>query len=162
MTGEPSDQMGSKLEGNKQQPLSIKMAVETQKSETITQITSYHPQLDVPCLEEMYGRDWDFASDMFLTFLEEIAPDFDQLNPLVQQEDWERFYQVAHKVKPSLGMVGLTTLQQKVMQAELIAKQNPEKNKLAELTENILKDLKIYLPIIQQQYRFFQQKAVGL
>jgi len=130
--------------------------------EPIIQIHSYHPKLDKAYLDTIYGRDWEYAADMFLTFLEDIAPNFDRLMPLVEAANWEAYYQVAHKVKPSLQMVGLPALKEKVLTVEVMAKTAPDQVKLRALTVEILMDLEAYFPILKAQLEFLQSKMVEL
>lgn len=131
--------------------------VEEKKS---IQFESYHPQLDKAYLEAIYGDDWEYAADMFETFLQDIYPNFEKLMPLVEKEEWDQYYKLAHKVKPSLQMVGLPALQKKVLAVEIIAKTKPESAKLKIATQEILNEMENFLPIVQQQLDFLQAKMV--
>jgi len=122
--------------------------------------TTFHPRLDVIHLEAMYGQDWEYAEDMFTTFMEEILPNFGKLSPLLESENWESYYKVAHKVKPSLLMIGLPELQKKVNEVELLAKTAPQKEELSLATSNILEELHSFLPVIEQQLKFLRGKLV--
>lgn len=128
--------------------------------ETKIEIVNFHPKLDTDYLSTSYGEDWDYALDMFVTFRDEILPNFEKLTPLLNEENWGQFYQVAHKVKPSLMMVGLTELHQQVQEIEVAAKMTPEKEVLQKKTTQMLKDLEEMLPIIDQQIEFFENKLV--
>lgn len=89
------------------------------------QITS---TLDTARLSELYGDDADYAASMFETFLDDILPEFNEFNELMQQQRWEEGRQLAHKLRPTLGMVGLSDLETALAQLErlIITKVEPE------------------------------------
>ncbi len=129
-------------------------------TESQVEIIDYHPQLDTTYLKTVYGEDWEYAADMFVTFKEEILPNFEKIMPLIEEEKWEQVYQVAHKVKPSLLMIGLTNLHDKVQEIEAMAKTAPDKEQLNIKTTLMLSDLKKMIPIINQQIEFLEGKLV--
>ncbi len=142
----------------KEEQLETKPNIETE--EVDFKITSYHSKLDRNYLETVYGTDWEYAADMFETFMKEILPDFYKLSPLVESENWDGYYKTAHKVKPSLLLVGLTKLTDKVNNVEIIAKTNPNKQVLSTATIAILEELEAYLPYVKAQLSFLEEKMV--
>ena len=133
----------------------------TPKMESKVVIQDYHPQLDTSYLNTTYGNDWEYAADMFVTFRTDILPNFEKLIPLLNEEKWEQLYKVAHKVKPSLMMVGLTALHDEVKEIELIAKTSPDKEKLQSMISKMLTNLEKMVPILNQQIEFLEGKLTG-
>lgn len=130
------------------------------KKEEKVIISSYHPKFDKEHLDTIYGTDWEYAQDMFLTFTKEILPNFYKLPQHLDAEKWVAYQRLAHKIKPSLLMIGLPDLHKKVNAVELLAKSAPDKSQLKKATIEILKDLDEYLPIIDEQLAFLQKKMV--
>ncbi len=69
----------------------------------------YLATLDSKHLQEMYGDDYDYARDMFFTFLTDIRPEIEMLTN--ELTDLSALRKTLHKLKPTFGMVGLTDLQ---------------------------------------------------
>lgn len=108
-------------------------------------------ELNRACLNELYGDDKDYASDMFQTFLSEVVPDFGTLKELIRGEEWESLAKAVHKLKPTLAMVGLTELEKRMLDFEETIKQAPEKEALLAIWKNIFSDINQSLPIIQNE-----------
>lgn len=108
-------------------------------------------ELNRACLNELYGDDKDYAADMFQTFLLEVVPDFDTLIELINNSDWESLAKAAHKLKPTLAMVGLTDLEKRMFDFEDKVRQSPEKENLLAIWKGIFEDIRQSLPIIQQE-----------
>ncbi len=68
-------------------------------------------RLDRQQLNALYEGDPDYAIDMFATFLEDVLPEFTTFDLEVTKANWPAVGRLAHKLKPTLGMVGLTNLQ---------------------------------------------------
>lgn len=124
--------------------------------QTNIEITSYHPHLDVDYLNTVYGDDWEYAADMFVTFRDHILPEFEKLLPYLAAENWEQYFKTAHKVKTSLLMVGMTELQKKIAEVEVLAKTAPVQSELELKTKVILEDLKKIVPVLHQQITFLE------
>ncbi|QMW02944.1 Hpt domain-containing protein [Spirosoma foliorum] len=84
--------------------------------------------LDRDRLSELYGEDADYAATMFETFLDDVLPEFNEFNELMQEQRWEEGRQLAHKLRPTLGMVGLSDLETALAQLErlIITKVEPK------------------------------------
>jgi CheY-like chemotaxis protein/HPt (histidine-containing phosphotransfer) domain-containing protein len=107
--------------------------------------------IDTNRLDELYAGDKEYIVDMFHTFLDDILPDFPALDEYVNQKDWEGLGKHAHKLKPTLGMVGLTQLELNMQVIEKIAKENNEPEKLAELVSQFQKHLKEAVPMLKDE-----------
>lgn len=74
--------------------------------------------LDKGRLLELYGTDKAYPLEMFDLFLVDIVPEILQLPLLAQEEDWPELARQVHKLKPTLGMVGLSWLEEKMGELE--------------------------------------------
>ena len=108
-------------------------------------------ELNRACLNELYGDDKDYAADMFRTFLSEVVPDFNSLADLIKSNERESLAKAVHKLKPTLGMVGLTELEKRMFDFEDRIRQPSEIKELLDTWKNIFKDINQSLPIIRNE-----------
>ncbi len=80
-------------------------------------------RLDRKRLRDLYGTDAAYAADMFSTFLNDVVPELLQLPIVCHSPDRNQLTALAHKLRPTLGMVGLTQLetQLRTLEEDLIA-----------------------------------------
>lgn len=98
----------------------------TEEESTVTKTYENNIFLDNERLTDLYGDDREYAADIFQTFLEDVLPDFQEISNLIHQQNWDALRKLAHKLKPTLGMVGLTELEQLLIGIENQAKEKPE------------------------------------
>ncbi|RRB01251.1 Hpt domain-containing protein [Larkinella rosea] len=82
-------------------------------------------QLDRKRLLQFYEDDTEMMISAMEMFLDEVIPNFLELEKLVEQQDWEALTSLTHQMRPWLGMVGLTLLENKLCDIETMAKQSP-------------------------------------
>ncbi|WP_435353402.1 PAS domain S-box protein [Emticicia sp. SJ17W-69] len=111
--------------------------------------------LDYNRLTQLYGNDKEYAADMFQTFLSDVLPDFLVVNELLNKQDWAALGTSAHKLKPTLGMVGLTTLETQMHEIEKIAKETPDANTLRLLWNDFQVMLEQGIPILEEELTKF-------
>lgn len=109
------------------------------------------PELDQHRLDEIYGADKAYAADMFAVFLSDVLPDFAQIQNLILEQDWSALGKLAHKLKPTLGMVGLTTLEKKLHAIEKQANEYPDQDELQTLWTSVQAELEQSVPIVKQE-----------
>jgi PAS domain S-box-containing protein len=108
-------------------------------------------ELNQSHLDEMYGEDREYASEMFGIFLSEIVPEIDTLPS--QLKDLSAFRKSIHKLKPTLGMVGLTGLLEQLQQIELDCDNHQPFETISNALTHFLTDFKQKLPSVLQQYQ---------
>ncbi len=86
--------------------------------------------LDRARLAEIYGGDAAYAAELFTLFLEVVWPEMAVMETHVAQQDWPALGRAAHKYTPSLGMVGLSVLEEKMRRIEVESKINPQPEQL--------------------------------
>jgi PAS domain S-box-containing protein len=86
---------------------------------------SYNKRLDKNLLKDLYGDDLDYAREMFDTFLNKSLPEVALLKRQLTTENWTELGRLAHKLKPSFGMVGLGDMEEKMQCIEDMAKGYP-------------------------------------
>jgi CheY-like chemotaxis protein len=98
---------------------------------------SFDKRLDTEMLDTMYGDDLEYAFEMFEAFRDNVPNEFRSVKPLLEAEQWPDLARLLHKIKPSFGMVGLSTLEKALERMEHTAKNAPEKTSLLAAYEHV-------------------------
>lgn len=113
--------------------------------------------LDWRHLHDMYGPDLSTASEMFELFLNEIVPEINRLNDLCTERNWAEVARLAHKLKPTFSMVGLTELETKMAQIERSASQNSNNELVAVYCNDIIKHTNESIPLLKNELQKLAQ-----
>jgi PAS domain S-box-containing protein len=105
---------------------------ESSNAAHIPETFTFDARLDRQMLYALYGDDLEYAYEMFSMFFQTAAVEFKDLRPKVEAENWTELSRLAHKLKPSFGMVGLCTLEKLMDRIETDAKGQPNKETLQE------------------------------
>lgn len=79
---------------------------------------AFSPDLDAERLHDLYGTDTEYALDMFDAFFEKMEKEYPQLGVLLQDGEYAALSKMAHKLKPTFPMVGLTGMERHFQQLE--------------------------------------------
>jgi PAS domain S-box-containing protein len=123
------------------QRTAITEGVNTHSSEVEEAVFSYNPRLDKKMLKELYADDLDYAREMFDTFIHKSLPEVALLKRQLSTENWTELGRLAHKLKPSFGMVGLGDMEEKMQCLEDMAKGYPNYIGLYTLLTDFEKEL---------------------
>lgn len=99
----------------------------------VTHTFEFNALLDQHTLRELYADDWGYAFEMFGMFLRYGLKELELMPELLEASDWEALHRLAHKVKPTLGMVGAPDLEKQFELLEMTAKSAPEKEHIQTL-----------------------------
>ncbi|GAB3643480.1 PAS domain-containing hybrid sensor histidine kinase/response regulator [Spirosoma arcticum] len=109
--------------------------------------------LDQPRLLELYGTDRAYLLEMFSLFLTDIAPEFLKLPALCQKRDWAALGREVHKLRPTLGMVGLSRLEEKMEEIERGLQKGIEKDVIVVYCNDIVDGISKIIPMLQRETR---------
>jgi len=90
--------------------LSDMMAKHLNQDVTISNTPStfeYNEALDIGYLKQAYADDYQYALEMFQTFIEIIDDEMLLLKVQIEEMDKEKLKRQLHKIKPTFTMVGL-------------------------------------------------------
>lgn len=90
-------------------------------------------------LNEMADGDNDFINSVVSVFLEEVPEDLGLLEKAIQGRDYEPTYQLAHKIKPNVELLGMEQTRAAAYEIESLGKQQGDFNKI----DKIFKALKV-------------------
>jgi len=106
-------------------------------------------KIDLSYIYDIADGDREFIKEMFETFLK-ITPDIIQQIELAQSDkNWKEVGRLAHKIKPTLMLIGDETLSKKIYELEKEAKQgintfelSDKFYKIKELCSSTIDDIK--------------------
>lgn len=83
---------------------------------------------DLTYLRSISGNDQEFLQEMLQTFVQSIPPVLQEMEDALQETDWKKLSRLAHQIKPSFGLLGISKLKKTVFYIEENAHQgtNPE------------------------------------
>eukprot|EP01095_Lingulamoeba_sp_RSL-Kostka_P002344 TRINITY_DN13190_c0_g1_i1.p1 TRINITY_DN13190_c0_g1~~TRINITY_DN13190_c0_g1_i1.p1 ORF type:complete len:113 (-),score=19.14 TRINITY_DN13190_c0_g1_i1:78-416(-) len=90
-------------------------------------------------LNEMAEGDMDFINSVVSVFLEEVPEDLGLLEKAIESRVYEPTYQLAHKIKPNVDLLGMEQTRAAAFEIESLGKQQGDFNKI----EEVFKTLKI-------------------
>jgi len=106
-------------------------SVSATQPETEKKASSGHLSFDMSVLREFYGDDLEYAKEMFDLFLSESEKSLPSLERAVDRMDGKNIKAIAHRIKPSVRMVGFTNLADHLQNLERAALADDE----AQVTE---------------------------
>lgn len=117
----------------------------------------FNEALDRQRLSELYGGDAAYASEMFSMFLTDIVPDIRKLPSICETKDWTHLASAAHKLKPTLAMVGLSELEEKMRRLENSARQDKDVDLIEEYCHDFMIEIDKVLPILETELQKLSQ-----
>lgn len=120
----------------------------------------YHNELDVNYLLELYEDDYAYAFSMFDTFIADMLPEFDNLLFFAKNNQVENLAKLAHQLKPTAAMVGLSELEKELFALETYLNKSKEVNyhQMTEKAQKIYAHLQAKKEIIIQQHTALKQQ----
>jgi len=117
----------------------------------------FNDSLDQAFLEQMYGGDLSYTVQLFEIFLSQTLLEVEQLRSAVKEEDGKRTFQLAHKIKPTFGMVGLTTTKEILRKIEVYADNPSNFLEIKSLIVEMNDHMKTYIPILEAEVKNMQK-----
>ncbi len=124
---------------------------------------SFDKRLDVAFMNDFYEGDLEHACEMFDIFLNDSLTDLGKLSPALKATNWQLMASLAHKLKPTFAMVGLTQITQYVENLEKSVKQDKPNIQITEsLLNRILLEVNRFKPILEQELLHLKSKVVKI
>lgn len=92
-------------------------------------------------IDEMAEGDVDFINSVISVFLEEVPLDLEGLELALEQENYEQVYQLAHKIKPNVDLLGMEQTRAAALQIETLGKNEANMNEIREVFPALKKDI---------------------
>ncbi|WP_138993898.1 Hpt domain-containing protein [Larkinella sp. C7] len=108
-------------------------------------------QLDRARLLQLYEDDTETLISSIEMFLDEVVPAFQVLENLIEVQDWPGVSAMTHQLRPWLGMVGLTRLEQQLEVIERLAKEKPDYEMIPDAYRNFIQNLEHMQPVLKTE-----------
>jgi HPt (histidine-containing phosphotransfer) domain-containing protein len=92
-------------------------------------------------INEMADGDEDFISSVISVFLEEVPLDLEGLENALEQQNYEQVYQLAHKIKPNVDLLGMEQTRATALQIETLGKNVANMSEIKEIFPTLKKDV---------------------
>jgi PAS domain S-box-containing protein len=115
-------------------------------------VFKFDKRLNSDLLADLYGDDTAYACDMFEMFLTVALPEFATLRIAVAEKNTDEVARLAHKLKPTFGMVGLSDLEQKMQAIEHSAKKKEAPSVWTVLFEDLEKYTQTAIAAVQNDF----------
>lgn len=117
---------------------------------------SFSPALDSSYLFESYANDYVYALDMFETFTNSIPIEIVNLESAAEMNDYPTCRKIAHKIKPTFKMVGLSKLSEQCKSIEYKIDQNRNAEAI-QLIHKITPSMHSAIQLIEQEIEKIKQ-----
>ena len=81
--------------------------------------------------------DKDFIEAVVVAFVEEIPEDLEKFEQEVQAKNYKGIYQVSHKIKPNLDLLGMTQAYEENLQIVTWSKAETNMSEIASMFESV-------------------------
>lgn len=92
-------------------------------------------------LNEMADGDEEFINSVISVFLEEVPQDLEGLENALEQQDYQQVYQLAHKIKPNVDLLGMEQTRAVALQIETLGKNAANMSEIREVFPILKKDI---------------------
>jgi len=92
-------------------------------------------------INEMAEGDEDFINSVISVFLEEVPQDLEGLEAALNEKNHEQAYQLAHKIKPNVDLLGMDQTRATALEIESLGKKEADISRMIELFQILKKDI---------------------
>jgi HPt (histidine-containing phosphotransfer) domain-containing protein len=113
----------------------------------------FNEKIDSDYLFSLYADDYPYMEEVFGTTLEHFDSDFESLKIAFESGSVQDLKKASHKIKPTFGFVGLTTIQEQVKEFEDLCQKVPNTDDLRDDFKQIVATLADSKDIITSEYQ---------
>lgn len=92
-------------------------------------------------INEMADGDQEFINSVISVFLEEVPQDLMGLETALEDENYEQVYQLAHKIKPNVDLLGMEQTRAAALEIETLGKSAANMSHIKNVFPNLKKDI---------------------
>ncbi len=109
--------------------------------------------LDNDKLHELYADDNDFKKIVFESFIDDVQPQFSDLRKAYENKEWSTVGEVAHKIKPAFGMIGLPVYEEKMKSIEKGIKEGADQKQIEAVLLSVLEEVDSIVKIVMEELK---------
>lgn len=92
-------------------------------------------------VKEMAEGDEEFITSVISVFLEEVPQDLESLEKALDVENYEQVYQLAHKIKPNVDLLGMEQTRAAALEIETLGKSEANMSEIQQVFPSLKKDI---------------------
>ncbi|MDV7139409.1 Hpt domain-containing protein [Maribacter sp. TH_r10] len=92
-------------------------------------------------INEMAEGDEDFINSVISVFLEEVPQDLEGLEKALDEQNHHQVYQLAHKIKPNVDLLGMEQTRAVALQIETLGKNSANMSEIRSVFPLLKKDI---------------------
>ena len=92
-------------------------------------------------INEMADGDDDFINSVISVFLEEVPQDLEGLENALEDGNYEQVYQLAHKIKPNVDLLGMEQTRAAASEIETLGKSEANMAEIQDVFPGLKKDI---------------------
>jgi response regulator RpfG family c-di-GMP phosphodiesterase len=112
-------------------------------------------RIDFSYLEKVSGNNKDFIREIAEAFIKSIPTSIQELDKNSENENWIELARVAHKIKPSITLLGVHSLKDKIVKLEEEAKLHKNPWQITKLSKEVSTELKETLESLKVQITLY-------
>jgi len=93
--------------------------------------------VDLSYLRKMSNNNQDFIDEIIGTFLESMPGNINEITQSAASGNWEQVAKIVHKIKPTITLMGIHSLKDKIVTLEQEAKNNPGSPQATTLAQEV-------------------------
>ena len=97
-------------------------------------------------------NDPDFVNEILALFVTEVPEDLQQIREGIKKKDHKHAYSFAHKIKPTLDLMGLNVAFEEILQIEAWTKTEGKKKDIKETFKSVKKQVKEAIKEIKKDF----------
>ncbi|WP_418263480.1 Hpt domain-containing protein [Flavobacterium faecale] len=101
---------------------------------------------------ELSDNDQDFVNDVLTLFVTEVPEDLVQIKEGIKKKDHKHAYAYAHKIKPTLDLLGLNVAFEEILQIEAWTKAEGKKKDIVDTFKSVKKQIEDAIKEINKDF----------
>lgn len=101
---------------------------------------------------ELSDNDQDFVNDVLTLFVTEVPEDISQIKEGIKKKDHKHAYAYAHKIKPTLDLLGLNVAFEEILQIEAWTKAEGKKKDIVDTFKSVKKQVEDAIKEINKDF----------
>lgn len=92
-------------------------------------------------INEMADGDEDFINSVISVFLDEVPQDLKGLEEALANQNYQQVYQLAHKIKPNVDLLGMEQTRATALEIETLGKNEANMEEIKNIFPGLKKDI---------------------
>lgn len=105
-------------------------------------------------INEMADGDQDFINSVISVFLEEVPVDLVGLEKALEEENYQQVYQLAHKIKPNVDLLGMEQTRAAALEIETLGKSEANMSEIKSVFPRLKTDIEQVVSELRKDFDF--------